>query len=98
MIYRQPPPEAPVDQGDVIDGCPLLATLDFDLASPEAIMVDHTIARVVVLTQACDLANRKVSHIVVAVVLDADSLVSSGKVKAGDVRGPMRLSLHDPNP
>ena len=90
MIYRQPPVEAPVDQGDIIEGCPLLAVREFDLANPDAVTAADALARVVVLTQACDLVNQKVSHVVIAVVHDAESLVTSGKLKATDVRGPIR--------
>jgi hypothetical protein len=34
MIYRQPPSDAPVDQGDLIDGCLLLGVENFDPQSP----------------------------------------------------------------
>src|SRR5712692_7129405 len=90
MIYRQPPPEAVVDQGDVIDGCPLFGIAEFDPTKPESAAAEQSVARVVVLTPTCDLANQKVSHVVVAAVLDAELLVTSGKLKAADVRGPIR--------
>ncbi len=87
MIFRQPPREAAVDQGDMIDGCPLFGIAEFDPANPEAADAAQSVSRVIVLTQTCDLANQKVTHVVVAVVLDADSLVESGKLKAADIRG-----------
>ncbi len=90
MIYRQPLPEAAVDQGDIIDGCPLFGIAEFDSVKPESVTAEQSAARVVVLTQTCDLANQKVSHAIVSVVLDAESLVTSGGVKAADVRGPIR--------
>jgi hypothetical protein len=90
MIFRLPPPEAAVDQGDIIDGCPLFGIVDFDPANPEAADAAQSISRFIVLTQACDLANQKVSHVVVAVVLDANSLVMSGQLKAADIRGSIR--------
>jgi hypothetical protein len=43
-----------------------------------------------VLTQACDLANQKASHVTVAVVHDARSLVEQNLIKPTDVRGPIR--------
>ena len=33
MIFDAPPPDAPVDQGDIIDGCPLHHLESFDLTS-----------------------------------------------------------------
>lgn len=90
MIFRRPPPEAPVDQGDLIDDCPLLAVASFDTQTPPSIDVEHAIGRVVVLTQTCDLANQKAIQAVVAVVLDAESLVASGRLKSADIRGPIR--------
>ena len=86
MIFRHPPTEAAVDQGDIIDGC-LSSGSPFDPANPEAADAAQSVSHVVVLTQTCDLANQKVSHVVVAVVLDAESLVVSGKLKAADIRG-----------
>ncbi len=32
MIFDSPRPEAPVDQGDIIDGCPLHHVASFDVA------------------------------------------------------------------
>ena len=90
MIFRRPPPEAPVDQGDLIDDCRLLAVASFDTQTPPSIDVEHAIGRVVVLTQTCDLANQKAIQAVVAVVLDAESLVASGRLKSADIRGPIR--------
>ena len=90
MIFRRPPPDAPVDQGDVIDGCPLVTVSDFDERALQTIHVDEAIERVVVLTQTCDLANQKVSQVVVAVVLDANEVVASGQLKGVEVRGPVR--------
>lgn len=90
MIYRLPPPESPVDQGDLINGCPLLSIPDFDIWDLEQAPVDRAFDRVVVLTQTCDLANQKVTQVVVAQVHDAQSLVASGALKAADIRGPIR--------
>ena len=90
MIFRRPPPDAPVDQGDIIDGCPLLAVADYDVQTPQTVNVKHAIGRVVVLTQTCDLANQKATQVVVAVVLNADDVVASSQLKGADVRGPVR--------
>ena len=74
----------------MIDGYPIFGIAEFDPANPEAAEVAQSVSRDIVLTQTCDLANQKVSHVVVAVVLDADSLVVSGRLKAADIRGPIR--------
>lgn len=68
MIFRRPSPDAPVDQGDIIDGCPLLAVGNYDAQTPQTVQVKHAIGRVVVLSQTCDLANQKTRHVTVATV------------------------------
>ena len=90
MIYRQPSPEAPIDQGDLIDGCPVNSVDDFDKPSLANFELEYSTERVVVLTQTCDLANQRVRHAVVAVVHGANDLVASGQLKAADIRGPLR--------
>jgi hypothetical protein len=45
---------------------------------------------VIVLTQTCDLANRKASHVVVAEVFSAQSLVDQQLLKPDTIRGPIR--------
>jgi hypothetical protein len=78
MIYSQPAESLPVDQGDVIDGCPIAVSeslVVFD-ASPAGFVTRFS--RVYVLTQACDLMQGKVSQIVVAPVLNANDLVARG--------------------
>jgi hypothetical protein len=90
MIYRLPPPDDPLDQGDIIDGCLLmeLATFDLDGNSPPA--THYGFRRIIVLTQTCDLANAKARTIAAAVILDAQSLVDEQRLKPADIRGPVR--------
>ena len=90
MIYLVPSFENPLDQGDIIDGCPILQILKFDLRNPESPQVSCSAHRVVVLTQTCDLANQKTQRITVAIVHDAQFLVDQGIVRASDIRGPIR--------
>jgi len=65
MIFDSPPLEDPVDQGDIIDGCPLHHVAAFDIAdllaqrAPDSVVC--TYSRVLVLTQTCDLAQKKSS-------------------------------------
>jgi len=68
MIYATPPADAPLTQGDVINDCPLI----FWTAEREndGTVVRHSATsneRIVVLSQACDLANAKTSRVQVAV-------------------------------
>lgn len=50
-------------------------------------------ARVVVLTQACDLAQKKVSSVLVAVIYPAQELVQEGVLKASAIRDHIRRGL-----
>lgn len=89
MIYSRPEADALVDQGDIIDDCPILVIGKFDAPTLEFEVVSR-LFRVLVLTQACDLANRKVSMANVALVYSAEDLIEKGVLKAAEVRGPIR--------
>jgi hypothetical protein len=90
VIYHIPGYDDPLDQADIVSDCPLPLLMAFDLdgGKPPQILVSSS--RIVVLTQACDLANRKASFVSVAVVHDADALIQQNLIKAADVRGPIR--------
>jgi hypothetical protein len=90
MIYHLPAKEEPIDQGDLIEGCPLLILASFDLDNPAAAKVDHVLRRILVLTQTCDLANAKTTRVVGAVVFTAQDLVAERLLKPADIRGPLR--------
>jgi hypothetical protein len=90
MIYRLPPHEEPIDQGDIIDGCPVLSLAAFDAASLQPTNIAYTAARVIVLTQTCDFANQKVTVVTGAVLREAKAIVDQGILKASDVKGPVR--------
>jgi len=62
MIYDLPARDDPVDQGDIIDGCPVLRISQFSvrdllLEVADSLEIEGAFSRVVVLTQTCDLAN-----------------------------------------
>jgi hypothetical protein len=78
MIYRLPDSGEPLDQGDIIQGCPLVVVESYDFARPDHIPVTGAPTRVVIPTQACDLANQKAKAVVVAPLLDAQALVGQG--------------------
>jgi hypothetical protein len=90
MIYQQPVAGEAVDQGDIIDGCPLLQVTGFDAVNVDPLDIGHSRNRIVVLTQTCDLANEKTTVVVVARILPAQSLVDQQALKASEVRGPIR--------
>lgn len=90
MIYHVPALGLSVDQGDIIDGCPILQIVEFDQQNPGSPQVACSTHRVVVLTQTCDLSNQKTRRVTVAIVHDAQFLVEQNIVKASDVRGPIR--------
>jgi hypothetical protein len=88
-MYEQPL-ETDLSQGDILDDCPILVwkpeppPLDLDVP-PEI-----RIIRVVVLTQACDLAQDKTTRVVVAPVHDAAELVARNILKAVAIRDQVR--------
>ena len=90
MIYDAPSPEAALDQGDLIDGCPLGLVRTFAPHPASPPVVDFDFRRVVVLTQTCDLANQKATFANVAEVFDAQFLTDQQLFKPADVRGPLR--------
>jgi hypothetical protein len=90
MIYDALAPGDPIDQGDLIEGCPVLSIAGYDLKSLTTAGVRSVLSRVVVLTQTCDLANDKAVAATVAEVLDAQFLVDQKVFKAADVKGSLR--------
>jgi hypothetical protein len=95
MIYDSLAGEASIDQGDIIEGCPLLHVAAFDTAQLitgglESLEIAGNLCRVVVVTQTCALANQKLTRAVVARTHDAAQLVEQGILKAVAIRGPIR--------
>ncbi len=75
MIYDVTPPDDRIDQGDLIDGCPLVGVITIRSADPKVSVFDVTTGRVIVLTQTCDLEQGKTDSAVVAVVEGGDPVV-----------------------
>ncbi len=90
MIYSFPGADASLDQGDLVDNCLILSIKEFDLDGGTLPGINVANNRVLVLTQACDLANRKLTNVTVAVVHDAQLIVDQGLLKTADIRGPIR--------
>ncbi|MBI3822489.1 MAG: hypothetical protein HY289_07395 [Planctomycetes bacterium] len=93
MIYAAPPVDEPITQADIIDGCPLFGIeakgTANDLITPPARWVE----RVIVLTQACDLAQAKATKVAVAIVHAAQDLVDRGIMKGTIIRDQVRRGL-----
>jgi hypothetical protein len=89
---QQPPEQSPVplSQGDILDACPLVFWADQTREVAEADQPLSVRARVMIVTQACDLANEKTVRAVVAVVHDAADLVQTGRVKEKFIRDNVR--------
>lgn len=84
MVYQSPPKTELLTQGDPLDDCMIYRRAE------DGVPIE-LVARVIVLTQTCDLAQGKANRVVVAVVHSADVLVASQKVKAATVRDQIRL-------
>ncbi len=89
MIYESPSADVSLSQGDVIDDCTVLAWKPFQAGSTESDVGEYSV-RVVVITQACDLAQTKSDRVLVAVVHVAQSLVDRGVLKAPQIRDQIR--------
>jgi hypothetical protein len=90
MIYRLPPADEAIDQGDLIDDCLVLDIKTMQMSKTSQPKVDFAFRRVVVLTQTCDFANEKATTANVAEVFDAAFLIEQGLFKASEVKGPVR--------
>lgn len=80
----------PLSQGDIFDECPLVFWADQTRQITEQDRAHRVRARVIVLTQACDLANDKTERVVVALVHDAGELVRTGRLKEKIIRDSVR--------
>ena len=93
MMYQALAPEEPLSQGDLLDGCPLDRLAEGEnTADLDAEPLRWT-ARVIVLTQACDLAQAKTTKVLVAMLQPVQRLVDKGVLKASAVRDQVRRGL-----
>src|SRR4051794_30117018 len=80
----------PLSRGDILDNCPLVFWADQTREVGEDAKPHSVRARVIILTQACDLANEKTVRAAVAVVHNAANLVQAGRVKEKFIRDNVR--------
>ncbi|MBY0228716.1 MAG: hypothetical protein K2W96_05495 [Gemmataceae bacterium] len=92
MIYAVREPGAPLEQGDILDGCPLfILDPDTDLTlGPDKLRPECVTSRVIVLTQSCDIAQGKADRVVVAPVHEAGTIVRRGELKPQTIRDSIR--------
>jgi hypothetical protein len=84
MIYQVVPNDMLLTQGDILDRCRVYR-------HREGGDVESFLHRVIVLTQACDLAQQKADSVVVAVIRTVEEVVATGELKAAAVRDQVRL-------
>lgn len=88
MIYEQPESSGALAQGDVLDGCPILFWEENAFETQPQSASEKV--RVVVLTQACDLAQAKATRVLVAVVHRVQRLVENGVLQSKVIRDQVR--------
>ena len=86
MIWSVNEDGASLSQGDVFDDCPILLWM---AAGAGRELIERQV-RVIVLTQACDLAQAKAARVTVAVIHDAQEMVSQGHLKSALIRDQIR--------
>ena len=93
-MFVAPLSDTPITQGDIFDDCPLVG---LDAQEPPSdlpsLPVKRWLARVIVLTQACDLAQGKVGSVLIAPLHDAQKLVEAGVLKGTVIRDQLRRHL-----
>ncbi|MGL4551914.1 MAG: hypothetical protein ACRC33_12110 [Gemmataceae bacterium] len=92
MMYQEMPADETLSQGDIIDDCPLFVLNPDDGSIGPDAEPEKWRARVIVLTQACDLTQGK-SRVLVSWVHEAAALVADGVLKAQAVRDQVRRGL-----
>jgi hypothetical protein len=89
-MYETATPEDVLSQGDLIDDCPLITIRSWPPDAGANVLSESWTIRVVVLTQACDLAQDKTTRVVVAPIHAAAQLVARNILKAGAIRDQVR--------
>ena len=86
MIFQADLLNQPLSQGVILDECPLLIWEEAD----HGLETVELRTRVIVLTQACDLAQTKTTRVVVAVVHQAQELVDRSLLTPSQIRDQIR--------
>lgn len=59
---------ADITQGDIIKGCPVPILREFDIEEGKSVQAEIATIDGIVLTQACDIANRKIENIILCAI------------------------------
>lgn len=86
-MYEVPGTDIGLTQGDIFLECPIV---DWVQSTSDAWEPQQYTQNVIVLTQACDLANQKAGRVQVAIVHNAMQLIAANVVKAAAVRDQIR--------
>ena len=93
MNFDAPALDEPLSQADIFDACPIFGLEatgnDVDLNATPARWQE----RVIVLTQACDVAQTKTTKVLVALLHPAQTLVDRGILKAPAIRDQVRRGM-----
>ena len=93
MIYSTPAAVDLFSQADIIDECPIFGLEVADGVVDLGAAPSRWTERVIILTQACDLAQTKTTKVLVALVHLAQRLVDAGILKAPSIRDQVRRGL-----
>jgi hypothetical protein len=91
MMYEFPALEAELTQGDIIEYCPILSWTNLQSSDSPQWELGQSKERVIVLTQACDLANAKTTKVQVAIVHNAQRLFQAHILKPAQIRDQVRM-------
>ncbi|HEX8202455.1 MAG TPA: hypothetical protein VF590_18405 [Isosphaeraceae bacterium] len=89
-MYEPHSEEVSLSRGDILDDCLLPIGVDLTRVGSADVEQVAMQARVIVLTQACDLAQGKTTKVLVAVVNEARVLVEQGILKPATIRDTIR--------
>ena len=90
-IYERIPIDQPISQGDIVNNCPvaLLELQGISTGGPPTYL--QHFARVIVISQACDLSqSHRLTKAVVALVHTCDEVVRLGLLKASAIKDHVR--------
>lgn len=85
-MYQLMPATEPLSQGDILDAVPVVSWKVPGLEGVLEKTADKFTVRAVILTQACDLTEKKTVRVLVAVVHLAEDLVQKGILKGTTIR------------
>lgn len=93
MIFAAPAPNESLSQADVFDACPIFGLQVSDKNVDVNAAPARWQERVIVLTQACDVAQAKTTKVLVALIHPAQVLVQRGILKSQTIRDQVRRGL-----